>query len=249
MTEAGNLGMARRGIGFFGLGLAAWLVVLLALGLVFAPGLRAAGPYEPNDTLANAAGPLAGGQAYTGGIESQGDLDYFFFYVTSRSEAQVTLTVANLGGGAGISNIDATILDSSATPVGGLSYITRGHEKATTVALDPGRYFIEVRSSEGFGDAYSLTGGGAGAFGPYETIAGRCAAAMTTTAKARRGLRRKQAKLQHATARLRRSRYSGRSAQRKARAVYRRARRGTKAKRNQLKAARKSQQPWCSIPQ
>ena len=103
---------------------------MLLFALVFAPEVRAAvGPYEPNDTVAGAAGPLAGGQAYTGAIESQGDLDYFFFYVSSPGEAQATLTVKNLGGGAGISNIDATVLNSSMTPVGGLSYINRGRRK------------------------------------------------------------------------------------------------------------------------
>ena len=82
---------------------------MLLFALVFAPGLRAAGPYQPNDALASAIGPVAGGQTYTGAIESQGDLDYFFFYATSPGEGQVTLTARNLGGGTGISNIDATV--------------------------------------------------------------------------------------------------------------------------------------------
>ena len=219
-------------------------------GAGFAPGLRAAGPYEPNDTTASAVGPVAGGQAYTGAIESQGDLDYFFFYVTSPGEAQVTLTVGNLGGGTGISNIDAMVLDSSTTPVGGLSYINRGKEKTATLALRPQKYFIEVSSTEGFGDTYNMIGGGgAGAFGSYETIAGRCAAATTAVAKARIGLTRAQAKLQRRTARLRRSLYSGEQERKAARAAYRKVRARVNAKRKELKAAKKSQQPWCSIPQ
>lgn len=223
---------------------------MLLFALVFAPGLRAAqGPYEPNDALANATGPLAGGQAYTGAIESQGDLDYFFFYVTAAAEAQVTLTVRNLGGGAGVSNIDAMILDSSATPVGGLSYVNRGKEKTATLALRPQKYFVEVRSSEGFGDAYSLTGGGGGAFGSYETIAARCAAGTAAVARAQTGLTRAQAKLQRATARLRRSLYGTRQARKTARAVYRKARARVTAKKDALKAAKASQKPWCSIPQ
>jgi hypothetical protein len=222
---------------------------LLLFALVFAPGLRAAGPYEPNDALAAAAGPLAGGQTYTGAIESQGDLDYFFFYVTSHDEAQVTLTLRNLGGGAAVSNVDAMILDTTATPVGGLSYINRGQEKTATLALRPQKYFIEVRSTEGFGDAYSLTGGGAGAFGAYETIAARCAAGTAAVAKAKTGLTRAQAKLQRATARLRRSLYVSEQARKSAQRVYRRARARVNAKRKELKAAKKSQQPPCSIPQ
>jgi len=222
---------------------------VLLFALVFAAGARAAGPYEPNDTVAAAVGPLAAGLAYSGGIESQGDVDYFFFYVTSREEAQVTLTLGNLGGGAAVSNVDAIVLDTAATPVGGLSYVTRGHQKTTTLSLRPQKYFIEVRASEGFGDAYSLSGGGgAGAFGSYETIAGRCAAATTAVARARTGLTRAQAKLQRATARLRRSLYSGERERRAARAVYRKARARVNAKRSELKAAKKSRQPWCSIP-
>jgi hypothetical protein len=227
------------------------LVVSLTLALALAPGAGAAQrPYEPNDTVAAAVGPLAAGLAYSGGIESQGDLDYFFFYVTSSGEAQATLTVRNLGGGAGISNIDATVLNSSMTPVGGLSYINRGAEKTATLSLKPQKYFIEVRSTEGFGDAYSLTGGGgAGAFGSYETIAGRCAAATTAVAKARTGLTRAQAKLQRTTARLRRSLYLGKKARRAARAANRKARARVSARRSALKAAKRSRQPWCSIPQ
>ena len=161
----------------------------------------------------------------------------------------MTLTVRNLGGGTGVSNVDATVLDSSMTPVGGLSYINRGQEKTATLALRPQKYFIEVRSTEGFGDAYSLTGGGADAFGSYETIAARCAAGTAAVAKARTGLTRAQAKLQRATARLRRSLYASEQARRSARRVYRRARARVNAKRKELKAAKKSQQPWCSIPQ
>lgn len=220
---------------------------MLLFALVFAPGLRAAGPYEPNDALANATGPLAGGQTYTGGIELQGDLDYFFFYVTSPGEGQVTLAARNLGGGTGISNIDATVLDSSATPVGGLSYINRGQEKTATLILRPQKYFIEVRSTEGFGDTYSLTGGGA--FGSYQQIASRCAAGTTATKKAQTGLTRAQAKLQRTTARLRRSLYGTPQARKSARFAYRKARARVNAKRDALKAAKASQRPWCSIPQ
>jgi hypothetical protein len=216
--------------------------------LVFAAELRAAvGPYEPNDSVASAVGPVAGSQTYAGAIESQGDLDYFFFYVTAPGAGQVTLTARNLGGGTGVSNIDATVLDSSMTPVGGLSYINRGQEKTATLTLRPQKYFIEVRSTEGFGDTYSLTGGGA--FGSYQQIASRCAAGTAATAKAKRGLTRAQAKLQRATARLRRSLYASEQARKSARAVYRRARARVNAKRNELKAAKKSRQPWCSIPQ
>jgi hypothetical protein len=245
MFGATSLRLARRRVGCAVLG----LLIALALALVFAPKpLAAQGPYEPNDTILNAAGPLAANQTYVGGIESQGDMDYFFFYVTSPGEPQVTLTVRNLGGGTAISNIDVAILDSSATPVGGLSYINRGQEKTAMVTLRPQKYFIEVRSTEGFGDMYSLTGGD-GAFGPYEAIAARCANATAAVTAAQTGLRRAQAKLQRASARLRLTRYGTRQARKSARRVYRRARARVTAKKDALKAAKGSQKPWCSIPQ
>ena len=244
MIGAGSL-RARRRAGFAVLGLAA----ALCLAPAAAPGARAAGPYEPNDTTLSAAGPLLAGQAYVGGVEAQGDRDFFFFYVTSPGEVQVTLTVRNLGGGAAVSNVDALILDSASTPVGGVSYINKGAEKTAVLTLAPQKYFVEVGSTEGFGDSYSLTGGGgAGAFGAYEAIAARCARGVVAVRRGKVGLRRAQAKLQRTTARLRRSRYSGRKARKKARVAYRKSRARVTAKKKGLKVAKASRQPWCSIP-
>jgi len=231
------------------LALGALVALLGALGA--APGTAGAqGPYEPNETALGAAGPLLGGVGYVAGIEAQGDRDNFFFYVTAPGETQVTLTVRNLGGGAAVSNVDAVILDTSATPVGGLSYINAGAEKTAVLTLEPQKYFVEVSSTEGFGDSYSLLGGGgAGAFGPYEAIAARCARGSAALRRARVGLRRAQAKLQRTTARLRRARYGGRKARKSARRANRKARARVAAKRRALRAARTSRQPWCSIPQ
>jgi hypothetical protein len=227
------------------------MAATLCLTLAAAPGAPAAqGPYEPNDTILNAAGPLLAGGAYVGGIEARGDRDFFFFYVTSPGEAQVTLTVRNLGGGTAVSNVDAMILDTSATPVGGLSYINRGAEKTAVLTLRPQKYLVEVSSTEGFGDSYSLIGGGdAGAFGSYEAIAARCARGVVAVRRGQTGLQRAQAKLQRTTARLRRSRYSGRKARKTARVAYRKSRARVTAKKKGLRAAKASRQPWCSIPQ
>jgi hypothetical protein len=220
----------------------------MLFALVFASELRAAqGPYEPNDTLASAVGPLAGGQPYSGAVEVQGDIDYFYFYLTAPGETKVTLTLRNLGGGADVANVDAMVLDSSSTPVGGLSYINRGQEKTATLTLRPQKYFIEVRSSEGFGDSYTFTVGGE--LGPYATIASRCAKATVSTARARVRLTRAQAKLQRTTARLRRSRYGTDEAKAAARTAYRKARARVTAAKKALRAAKASQKPWCLIPQ
>jgi hypothetical protein len=249
MTVIGatNLRLARRRIGFAVVGALATLS--LALGL--APkSLAAEAPYEPNDSILSATGPLAIDQTYVAGLETQSDMDFFFFYVTSPRTSDVTLTVRNLGGGSQSSDIQATITDSSATPVGGLSFISGGEARTATIALRPQKYFIEVSANTGFGDTYSLTGGGgSGAFGPYAQIAARCASATAAVAGARARLTRAQAKLQRATARLRHSRYSTRDARKAARAAYRKARARVTGRKDALKAAKDSQKPWCSIPQ
>lgn len=246
MTGSAELRPTRRRIGF------AVLALLITLSpLVFAQKpLAAQGPYEPNDASPSAAGPLAIGQTYDAGLEIPGDRDFFFFYVTSPRPSQVMLTVRNLGGGSKVSDIDATIVDSTATPVGAVSFVGKGEERTVTTALEPQKYFVEVASNEGYGDSYSLTtGGGAGAFGPYARIAGRCATATAAITAAQTGLGRAKSKLQRATARVRRTRYSSRDAHKAARAVHRMAKERVAAKKSALKAARESQNPWCFIPQ
>jgi hypothetical protein len=224
----------------------------LAILLLVSPAptsLAAQGPHEPNDIILNAAGPLTAGQPLVAGLETQVDRDFFFFYVTSPGNSQVLLTVTNLGGGSEASNLAATIMDSSATPVGGLSYVSSGEAKTATLTLRPQKYFVEVAPNEGFGDTYSLTGSGSdGAFGPYERIAARCARASAAVARARVRLTRAQAKQQRVTARVRRSRYAARGERRAARRAYRRARARVGARRRALRATRASRRPWCQIP-
>jgi hypothetical protein len=242
-----NLRRFRRGAGFALVG----MLVALPSALVFAPqALAAEAPYEPNDSVLSAAGPLAIDQAYLAGLETQSDRDFFYFYVTSARASDVTLTVRNLGGGTQSSDIQATITDSSTTPVGGLSFISGGETGSATIALRPQKYFIEIAANTGFGDTYSLTGsGGAGAFGPYAQIAGKCATATTAVTAAQTGLQRAQAKLQRTTARVRRSRYGTPGARETARAAHRKAKARASARRDALKTAKKSQKPWCLIPQ
>ena len=95
------------------------IVATLLMGAVLVVPCAAsavAAPYESDSTILEAAGPLFVNQTYSGAIETPGDRDFFYFYVTSPTEAQVTLTVSNLGGGSGSADINAAILDASATP-------------------------------------------------------------------------------------------------------------------------------------
>jgi hypothetical protein len=205
-------------------------------------------PYEPNDAAPAAAGPLLFGQSYSAALESSGDRDFYFFHVTSREAAQVSLTVQNLGGGDATADMAATILDDNATAVASQTFIRKGETRLMTAALEPQKYYLEVSPSTGFGDSYSVaTGGAPGAFGPYTTISSRCASATTAARKDETQLSRLESKLQRTTARLRRSRYAGRRALDAARAAQRKAKSKVSAKKRALRTARKATQLWCSI--
>lgn len=225
------------------------LLAAMALTLACAASADAAeAPYEPNDAIQTAAGPLSFGQAYTAALEMNGDRDFYFFHVTSRAAAKIELTVRNLGGGGKASDVDATILDSTMTPIAAQTFIRDGESRLVATELEPQKYFVEVTANEGFGDSYSLaTGGGEGAFGPFSRISGRCERAHVAGSKAERGLRRAKSKLQRATGRLRRSRYAGPKARLGARRAHAAAKRSVRARRSELRAARESTEPWCSI--
>lgn len=233
--------------GKLGLLAASALVALAALCLVPQKSL-AQPPYEPNDVIANAAGPLLAGQSYTAAIEATSDLDKFYFYVTAPGSNSVELTVQNLGGGNEQSDLDARILDATGTLLAGQSFIRDGEGRTVTASLAPQKYFLEVAAGEGYGDSYSITsGGGEGAFGPYEQIAGRCKRADAELAKEQAIARRARSKLQRTTARLRRSRYALPQARQKAQVANRRARARVKAARQELGKTRESRRPWCFI--
>jgi hypothetical protein len=211
------------------------------------PAIGAAAPYEPNDSLPAAAGPLTAGSLYSAGLETASDRDFFFFYVTSPGAARVELGVHNLGSSKA-SGIDVTIFDVSATAIAAQTFIRGGESTVLPAELEPQKYFAEVSSSEGSGDSYSLTAGGSpGAFGPYSQIAERCTSARAAVARSAVGLSRAKSKLQRTTARLRRSRYAQPSARRRAQAEHDKAKHRVSAQRRALDAARKGRWPWCSI--
>lgn len=222
----------------------------LAWTLLFCPASAGAAeaPYEPNDAIVAAAGPLSAGQSYSARTETASDRDFYSFYVTAREGAMVELTVQNLGGDTKSSDLDAAILDGSATPIVAQGFIQDGESRVLSAQLEPQKYFVEVTANEGFGDSYALTpGGDEGAFGPFSQISGRCERAGAAGEKAERKLRRAKAKLQRAAGRLRRSRYALPKARLEARRAHSAAKRNVQARRSELRAARRSMQPWCSI--
>lgn len=223
----------------------------IAIAVILGAGSASADPlHEPNETIHSATGPLASNLSYSAGIEAQTDRDVFFFYVTAPRGTSVTISVQNTGGGPATSDLKATLLDTSSSPIGALSYVRKGETRSLTLDLAPQKYYIEVAANSGFGDGYSLsTADGPGAFGSFAVIAGRCGVALARIDEARREIRHARAKLERAVTRVRRSRYGGRHARQASRANQRKARQGLSASRRELHSATQQSRPWCSIPQ
>lgn len=223
------------------------LAIAVVLALLAAPGAAAA-PYEPNDSLPSATGPLASGQTLAATVEATADRDYFSFYVTSSTPAGVQISVHNSGGGTPLSDIDAMLLDAAGTPITGQAFIGDGSAAKLVAELGPQKYYLEVSAGEGFGDSYelSLTNAG-GTIGPYAQIASRCTRATAKVKAAKTGLQRAQSNLQRATARLRRSRFATPGAKKSTRSAHRKAKAAVRNAEQALKKAKVSGEPWCSI--
>jgi hypothetical protein len=230
---------------------------VLAAALIFAAPLvstgvaSAAGPFEPNNTLAEAAGPLLLSGTYDAATEGSSDKDFYYFYVTSAPSARIELTIKNLGG-LNAPPLNASIVDGLGTVIDGFAYLVQpGAEATSSIDLAPQKYFLEVEptySANSTATTYSLVAGGnGGAFGPFAQIEAKCASARTQATAAKRKLRRAQARLQRATARLRRSALGTAAAHRDASSNYQHAKAQTKKKRNALRATAKTQDPWCGI--
>jgi hypothetical protein len=222
------------------------LLTLAALA-VSVSGASAAG-YEPNDSIPMAAGPLLGAQSYVAQLETKGDRDVFYFYVTSRQAATVSFTLEDMGGGSDGADIDTAMTDGLGTPLTATAFVNPGEARMLSVELKPQKYFLEVTPGTGFGDSYRITAGADG-LGPYSVIAGRCGSARAATKKAKATERRARVDLQRAVGRLRLSRYVGQEARRTARRHLRQVRSSIRKRRRALRAARESQAPWCSIPE
>lgn len=218
-----------------------------AAGALIGPaGASAAGAYEPNNSTLEAAGPLAVDQSVTAELETAEDRDFYYFYVTAQSAEETELTLLNRGGGTGGSDVDMAILDSLGTLVTGQSFILHDETRPVRAALAPGKYYVELTSSQGFGATYTLSAA-SGPLGPYSQIAARCGAGQSAVAKAKHRLRKALGRLQRSVARRRRSRFLGAEARRKARHAQARARREVATARAELHRARGGVEPWCSI--
>ena len=70
------------------------VALLAAVGAVPA---SAAGPFEPNDNIGQAYGPLTGATDYSAALESRSDRDYYMFYAASQAQLDIAFTVGLAG--------------------------------------------------------------------------------------------------------------------------------------------------------
>jgi hypothetical protein len=210
-------------------------------------------PYEPNDSLLTASGPLGLNQTYTAAMETENDRDFFYFYVNSLSSSQVSVTIKDLGGGLHTEDgAEFEIQDSHGSGITSRAEVFNvGDYRTANVTLTAGKYYIEVTPDDGYSASYSLTTGGTeGAFGEYAPIAAQCASATATVTAVQAELAKDEAKLRKAGTRLRHARNSrSRRVRRRAAAGYISAKSAVLAAKESLKGATKAQKPWCGIPQ
>ncbi len=62
---------------------------LLILSLCLAPAASAESEFEPNDTFETAYGPLAADATYPATLETEEDVDTYYFYATNPEVSQV----------------------------------------------------------------------------------------------------------------------------------------------------------------
>lgn len=101
--------------------------------------------YEPNNSTAEAYGPLASGTVYKSYIASSSDVDYYYFTVSTSGTATVNL--ANFPG-----DYDFFVYNSSGTEVA-RGYTTNDPENAS-FSVSSGTYYVKV---QGYNGAYSTT--------------------------------------------------------------------------------------------
>ena len=234
-----------RQLGFLLLG--GLVVILLA-----ARGASAAQPpYEPNDSAAAAFGPLAVNQTYTAGIETQNDQDWFYFYVSALSTAQVQVTLKALSGPYSEDEVEGVLFDSAQRSLGEGFAVEVGHSRTDAITLGPGKYFFRVEGVEGDeGVSYSIvTGGTEGAFGEYAPIAAQCATATTGVNTAQEALTKATLRLRKAERKVVRTEHRPYSVRKRAAKAEKKDRAAVTSANDALKAAELGQKPWCEIPQ
>lgn len=127
--------------------------ILMFAILILAASAQAANEYELNDTRDSAYGPLAGGTAYTAGIETLNDEDWYLFYIKTYSQMDFSATMVKTSefeDAVRLSLYDKDGLEVDSFRAGYLN-IT----KHRLLTMSAGRYYIRVEAADaGPGDRY-----------------------------------------------------------------------------------------------
>ncbi|MDO8185166.1 hypothetical protein Q5424_06160 [Conexibacter sp. JD483] len=136
-----------------------------ATAVVSGPGLPAPLPApEPNESAGQAYGPLSGGTPYAGTIDTQNDVDWFWFY--SAGPYAYDLTLTGVGGGCS-DDVDARLYaDGSSSSIDGLSAYPNTVSHLVRTAPGFARYLIEVTGCQGAAYRVQLDPGTAIALAP-----------------------------------------------------------------------------------
>ena len=115
----------------------------LSLELSPAPTPTGEDTYEPNDTLEQAAGPLALGQEVQSFVWDEGDVDVYLFQLDQAGTIQVSLSDITV-----VADYDLYLLNTAGEI---LASSTRAIDRETIVqSLQPGTYYVSVQSFAGF---------------------------------------------------------------------------------------------------
>jgi hypothetical protein len=94
-------------------------------------------PYEPNENMADAAGPLKEGAEYRGQIETTNDMDWYAFCVGAKTQVRIALTaLSDARIGASLRSQGGDELDTTNASLNGSGSIS--------YSVEPGRYFVEL---------------------------------------------------------------------------------------------------------
>ena len=139
------------------------VALCLAAGLVATTGAQAAptGPYEPNDLITNAYGPLVSETPYTAAVELPGDPDWYYLDAAGPGPVELSLTLNGCSASTTLGQTCTNVQLSAYDDQGAL--LARGNANAIgqTLALSfdakaAGRISLEVRSTAA-GTTYTLT--------------------------------------------------------------------------------------------
>jgi hypothetical protein len=124
------------------------------------------GPFEPNDTLQTAFGPLAPDVGYTAQFETASNADWYYVYTAGAGTVDMTLSLATCNAantGSTCSNVSARVYNGDGGLVASAIVNTTGTPTHLTFdAPRRWRYSISLQQAGTGGATYTLTAGSTG---------------------------------------------------------------------------------------